>query len=155
MRGNKASALLVGKQSLPSLLITPSVVQQSASSHSIGQHQGSVTPNRSPSSQHINNRPQFQSAVGRSVQSPRVSQPVVRQVVYLLVFLYKKNLILLLRHYWNHSISALLLDTTKNLQKIIPYLLSSTTAPSIGGLSGLGGARPIATATARHTIPKL
>uniref|UniRef100_A0A336MBG0 CSON014720 protein n=1 Tax=Culicoides sonorensis TaxID=179676 RepID=A0A336MBG0_CULSO len=81
MRGNKANVLLAGKQSMPNLLITPLVLQQSASSHSIGPHQGLVTPNRSPSSQqHMANiRPQFPSAVGRSVQSPRVSQPVVRQ----------------------------------------------------------------------------
>lgn len=49
---------------------------------------------------------------------------------------------------------ALLLPFTKlpkaNFQLFLP---SYSTAPSIGGLSGLGGARPIA--TARHTIPKL
>jgi hypothetical protein len=75
------------------------------------------------------NSHQYQSAVAPLVPLHRVSQTAVPQVIITYKFAVKSAVV-----------------------NVDFFLLA---APSIGGLSGLGGARPIATATARHTLPKL
>lgn len=50
------------------------------------------------------------------------------------------------------SYKYLLIHVLAEQRNYYVFLSFSNTAPSIGGLSGLGGSRPIS--TARHTLPR-
>lgn len=72
------------------------------------------------------NNPQYQSVVGQLAQSHRVLQPVAQTV-----------------------------SSTSSLTEGGDFENIFITVAAVGSIIGLIGSRPIASATARHTLPKL